>query len=82
MESELKLIIEEHNIPINPKGHKEFTYINPDINSDKIYDIKMSYFFINNNNNIPVYKYFYNEDISDIVYTKFKEDFELFGFEK
>ncbi len=76
-EFEIKSIIKKHNIPINPGYNKEFNYIEPDIIIDQIYNIKMVFF---DDIYLPHYTYFYDKESINIVYEKFKEDFDLFGF--
>ena len=77
-----KNICKKHNFPFEPEGVKEYNRIDvtdKDFNGKKIYDLQLSTF---NFDNMPKYQYFYNQEIIDIVYSFFKDDFELFKFNK
>lgn len=63
----------QYEIPNEIKGYQELRYTN-DISSynDNIYNLKLENF---NNENIPYYTHFYNDELKNKVYKMFENDF-------
>jgi hypothetical protein len=82
LKNELNDIFLKHNIPIKLRGKKEYTWdktIDLKSKNKNIYEQKLNIF---KSYKMFNYKYFYNQEIIDFVYNKFKNDFTYFGFEK
>lgn len=76
----LDKFISEKKIQIKIEGTKEFTHLKNipyKWKENEIYNIKMKEFI---SYEIPEYKYFYNQELINIVYNEFREDFINFNF--
>jgi hypothetical protein len=78
--NELEQIRIKYDIPNEINGRKELNYTN-DIErfSNNIYNIKLENF---ENNNVPYFKYFYDEEMKNKVYNMFEKDFLNFDISK
>jgi hypothetical protein len=74
----------KHEIPlVSHKFADDKLIINNAIQTDDVTDKTYSYYKkLIEDDNLPEYKCFYNEDLKEIIYKYFSDDFECFGYNK